>query len=633
MFRPLAMKHVRIQILTGDLPRACLTLAELGIFSPDPRPDMEGEFPRLPGEHYGDLYAQAHSRLERILKLVPLATVLQLQELREVTEADLERLGERLREIWGRCSEIEEQFRQLNEEERGVRQLEHALDNFAHLDLDLGLLQGEKLFLHLAVGSAPRSNIPQLREALTLAGSFLYVFMEGEEYAHIIVAGPRGEREEEVHHLLDTAGFTPFEIPRELNQEPERVRRELQARRETATARRRKLDEELEAYRREIGDELEQARRTLAMAEPFVQVDSAARSSGLLATIRGWVPARELPRLHEALQAQLGNPYLILDRNPEPRERADVPTAMRPGRLTRPFTTLVKEYGIPRYGEIDPTLLFAVSFMFMFGMMFGDIGHGLVIIAAAWFARRTLRSFVPFVVGNGIAATLFGALYGSIFGFEEVLHPLWIAPLSDPIYMLKVALGWGVGFLLLISVANIYNRLITGLAQEALFGPNGVVSVILYLSLLGGFYNLSQDNGFGILPGIAFALSILSLVVYQAHELHAPVGERIIVALVESFEAITGYMSNTLSFLRVAAFSLNHVALAIAVFTLADQMGPTGHWITVVLGNVFILVLEGAIVTIQALRLEYYEGFSRFFSGDGREFKPLRLAGRESAEF
>jgi V/A-type H+/Na+-transporting ATPase subunit I len=630
MLTPLAMKHIRLQLLTEDLPRACLTLAELEVFSPDPRPQLEEEFPGLPGERYAELFAQAHSRLERILKLVPLAPELGLRALREIDEASLEGLGERLREIWGRCSAFEEQFRQISEEERGVRQLEHALDNFAHLDLDLGLLQGEKLFLHLAVGSAPRNNIPQLREALALAGSFLYVFMESEEHAHIIVAGPRGKREEEVQHLLDTAGFTPFEIPRELNQEPERVRRELQARREAAATRRQALEAELGAYQAEVRDELQEARRALAMAEPFVTVDSAARSSGLLSMIRGWVPARELPGLRSALHQRLGNPFLILERDPEPKERAEVPTAMRPGRLTRPFTTLVKEYGIPRYGEIDPTLLFALSFMFMFGMMFGDIGHGLTIVAGAWFGRRILKSFVPFVVGNGLSATLFGVLYGSIFGFEEVLHPVWIAPLSDPIYMLKVALGWGVGFLLLISLVNIYNRLITGFTQEALFGPNGVVSVLLYLSLLGGFYNLYQDHGFGILPGLGCALSILSLVVYQAHEQHAaPVGERIVIALVESFEAITGYMSNTLSFLRVAAFSLNHVALAIAVFTLAEQMGPTGHWITIVLGNLFILVLEGAIVTIQALRLEYYEGFSRFFAGDGREFKPLRLAGRE----
>jgi V/A-type H+-transporting ATPase subunit I len=86
------------------------------------------------------------------------------------------------------------------------------------------------------------------------------------------------------------------------------------------------------------------------------------------------------------------------------------------------------------------------------------------------------------------------------------------------------------------------------------------------------------------------------------------------------------YFANTLSFLRVAAFSLNHAALALAVFALAGTMEAAGHWMVVILGNIFILILEGAIVAIQVLRLEYYEGFSRFFSGDGRAFQPLMLA-------
>jgi V/A-type H+-transporting ATPase subunit I len=119
---------------------------------------------------------------------------------------------------------------------------------------------------------------------------------------------------------------------------------------------------------------------------------------------------------------------------------------------------------------------------------------------------------------------------------------------------------------------------------------------------------------------------------YKWREVDAPLGERILVVFIETLETITGYVSNTLSFLRVAAFSLNHVALAIAVFTLAEMMDVTGHWITIVLGNIFILVLEGGIVTIQTLRLEYYEGFSRFFFGDGREFEPLKLNVKTAGE-
>jgi len=202
---------------------------------------------------------------------------------------------------------------------------------------------------------------------------------------------------------------------------------------------------------------------------------------------------------------------------------------------------------------------------------------------------------------------------------------LWMSPLSEPILMLKIALGWGIGFLLLMSALSIYNRLIENDWMGALLGSNGMVNVALYIGLLWGAYNAFAGNGFGVLPSFLLWGSLGALAYYKWSESNAPHGERIMVVLVESFETIMGSISGTLSFLRVAAFSLNHVALAIAVFTLADMLGPTGHWIMIIFGNVFILVLEGAIVAIQTLRLEYYEGFTRFYSGDGIEFQPLRL--------
>ena len=141
--------------------------------------------------------------------------------------------------------------------------------------------------------------------------------------------------------------------------------------------------------------------------------------------------------------------------------------------------------------------------------------------------------------------------------------------------------------------------------------------------IYGGHQLMSEQGSIGPITGLAILLPFLVILAYKWRENESPLGEKILVVAVEGFESIISYVSNTLSFLRVAAFSLNHVALAIAVFTLADMLGETGHWITVVLGNIFIIVVEGFIVTIQVLRLEYYEGFSRFFRGDGRSFKPL----------
>jgi V/A-type H+-transporting ATPase subunit I len=149
--------------------------------------------------------------------------------------------------------------------------------------------------------------------------------------------------------------------------------------------------------------------------------------------------------------------------------------------------------------------------------------------------------------------------------------------------------------------------------------------MLLYLGMIYAGYRLFTTGTPGIIGWIALTAPMLLILGYKWVENTSSFGERIIIVLIEGFETIMSYISNTLSFLRVAAFSLNHVALAIAVFTLGEMMDTTGYWITVVLGNIFILVLEGAIVAIQVLRLEYYEGFSRFFSGSGREFRPLTL--------
>ncbi len=155
---------------------------------------------------------------------------------------------------------------------------------------------------------------------------------------------------------------------------------------------------------------------------------------------------------------------------------------------------------------------------------------------------------------------------------------------------------------------------------------NWAFPLFFWGGLLYLVYDYYADGGFSLVAAASTLLSLLVLLTYKAIQTKASPGERMLVAFIETFETLTGYISNTLSFLRVAAFSLNHVALAIAVFALADMMVTVqAHILMVICGNLFILVLEGAIVTIQALRLEYYEGFSRFYSGDGLEFRPLRL--------
>ena len=625
-FTPLPMKHVQLQLLTSDLPQACLVLAELRVFAPDFRPFPDQGFTDTPGARFRQLYRLARERLDKVSRHIRLPERIRLQRGQPISEPELERTCDWLGLLWQRCSTFEEAFRRFDEEEAMIDQLEQALANFRELDIDLGRLQGERRFLDLRVGLLPSGNLEQLRDAVRIAGYLLFDYLHQEKTTHVVVVGPKGVKERELGSVLDTAGFQPLAVPDEILDQPQRVRERLRERRSALAGRREQKRREMERCADEVRERLQQARATLALAAPFVQVETAAHSANRLAILCGWVPARELKRTRAALEEALPHPFQLRSRNPTATERPLVPSSMPAGSLLAPFATLVRQYGIPRYGEIDPTPLFALTFLAMFGMMFGDIGHGAVIALTAWLARRKLRSFTPFVIGAGASAALFGLFYGSLFGYEGVISPVWIPPLSDPLYMLTVALLWGIGFLLLISLIFIHNRLIEGERMRALFDTNGLIATLFYLSLLYGLYTLYRDGRFNRLAAVTGVVSLLLLLGYRIGRNRSALGERLLIALIETFEAITGYISNTLSFLRVAAFSLNHVALAIAVFTLAEMIESThGHLLMVLFGNLFILVLEGAIVTIQALRLEYYEGFSRFYSGDGIGFEPLAL--------
>ncbi|MBT4078215.1 MAG: ATPase, partial [Gammaproteobacteria bacterium] len=191
--------------------------------------------------------------------------------------------------------------------------------------------------------------------------------------------------------------------------------------------------------------------------------------------------------------------------------------------------------------------------------------------------------------------------------------------------VLLLALVWGAFFLVISNLLAIRNYLVVGLTQQAFYSGKGIAGLLFYLAALFSGYQLMKHGQFGVLEMLSLFLPMAVIMRYQWKQTSAGFFEKALVVLIETLEQIISSVSGTLSFLRVAAFSLNHIALAAAVFSIAAMMGTTGHWITIVLGNIFIIVLEGAIVAIQCLRLEYYEGFSRFFSGKGKAFEPLKL--------
>jgi V/A-type H+-transporting ATPase subunit I len=424
-----------------------------------------------------------------------------------------------------------------------------------------------------------------------------------------------------------------MEIPEEFRDYPRRLQQRLAAQLTGIEQEERVFEQRMEKARRQHGSFLIHAATRLNLAQIQAELSQWLRGKGALVSLCGWVPKKYVARLRHLLDERIAERYMMQVRDPLPEEREQVPSYSEHNRLLQPFAAFVRNYGVPRYGEIDPTWLFAMSYVLMFGMMFGDIGQGLVIAAAALVLRRRLKQFTIFVVAIGLSSAAFGVVYGSVFGYEEWVHPLWMSPLSDPVLMLQVALAWGVAFITLATLLTVHNSWVEGASQEALWGGKGLVGLLLYIALLFGGWQYLVHERFGILESALIGVPLLAILIRSWRTLEAPPGERLLVAFIEGFETVMSYVTNTLSFLRVAAFSLNHVALIVAVFTLAGMLGGAGHWITVVLGNLFVLVLEGAIVAIQVLRLEYYEGFSRFYRGDGVPFKPLVLGPAQAGRY
>ncbi|WP_295457359.1 V-type ATPase 116kDa subunit family protein [uncultured Thiodictyon sp.] len=625
MLRPRLMKHVRLLVLTEDLPQASLALAQTENFHPDPRTPAAAALVGLPARDYCETYHQAHARLDKIAKLIPLEEYPALAQVRVVPHQELTDLNGWLGEAWQEASSYEEQLRRLDDQERLIREQAAALVNFQHLDIDLKMLRNKTRFLDFYVGIVPRENLLRLEGAVGLAAHLLHVYMQRGEQSHVVIVGPTGERETQLTAVLAAAGFQPLAIPAELDEQPEQLSQTLETRQAQVRTDRESLHERLTQWFDPLRGRLLEARRTLLLAEPLVTLDPSIRSSGHLAHLAGWVPAHALPALSERLTGTLTRPFELQARDPLPAERALVPTVPVKNWLLTPFALLVKQYGIPEYGEVDPTPWFAVTYLAMFGAMFGDVGQGAVIAGLAWAFRTRLGDLWRFGLLAGLSSVAFGLVYGSVFGYDHALPALWMSPIHDPILMLELALGYGVIFLTIACLLAIYNRLAIGNRWGAVFGHHGMVNLLFYLALVWGGLNLARGTAFGTAPLLLVVGALAALAWFSWQHLAAPLGEKILVVFIETLETVIGYVSNTLSFLRVAAFSINHVALSIAVFTLAGMMGDFGHLITVILGNVFVLVLEGGIVMIQVMRLQYYEGFSRYFAGEGHEFTPLRL--------
>lgn len=628
MFRAEPLVKIRLLLVASEAADAALELARFGVFSPA-RHATRG-LDEEPALAYREAWLEAESRVSRLIERCGgLGDIDMPQGVEAPTLADLEELNLWLRKVWDACMVAHEGEDRIQEEIRHLEALQDTLGKLDHLNVDLGQLLRPNSLLAVNIGSLPSASVKRMGEALSMTTSILYAFDTVGDQTYAVIAGPK-ERHKEVRGLLAQAGWRELPVPQELCAHPDAARNCLAEHRRLVEARAATECAALDSLRNEFRAGLEEARLRVALGRPLaVAAVNGVRGRGGLANISGWIPARRTDALRAALDGRFHGQYWLDVEIPAAAEARQVPSLVRyPGWL-RPFVPLVRSYGIPRYGEFDPAVMFAVAYLLLFGAMFGDVGHGGVILVLAILFRTRLGRGAWIGIAAGMVSMGFGLLYGSVFGYEDLIAPIWISPLHNPTHVLSVAILFGVGFIAFTLLANIYNKAHAAQAAEALFDSGGIAGLMFYLGAVGSLLELADMAEFGPVAPIMTLAGIVMVAIFKWVETRATFGERVLVTAIETLETGINLFANTLSFMRVAAFSLNHVALALAIFTIANGLGTTGHWLTIFLGNIIVIVLEGGIVAIQALRLMYFEGFSRFFSGDGTAFVPLRLAGAE----
>lgn len=324
------------------------------------------------------------------------------------------------------------------------------------------------------------------------------------------------------------------------------------------------------------------------------------------------------------------------------------PTKLKNPRFFKPFEMFIRMYGLPANDEIDPTMFVALTYTFIFGAMFGDVGQGLCLFVFGGLLYLIKKINLAGIISiAGLFSTFFGFMFGSIFGFETIIEPVWLRPAEAMVNLpfigrlntvFVVAISIGMGIILLTMILNIINSIHEKDTEKIWFDTNGVAGLVFYGSLVLTIVLFMTGNPvpgtavlfimFGIPLLLIFFKEPLTRILEKKAEKAIPGGKAMFViqGFFELFEVLLSYFSNTLSFVRVGAFAVSHAAMMEVVLMLAGAEAGTPNWLVIILGNLFVCGMEGLIVGIQVLRLEYYELFSRFYRGTGREFKPYGKA-------
>lgn len=501
------------------------------------------------------------------------------------------------------------------------------------IGLDVGLEQFFNFeFIKFRFGKMPKKTYKQLELYIDELEAIVTPVSQDEDYTWLIYFTPR-KYSEKVDGVFSSLYFERVRISGELKGTPAEALKQIEDKIEGLKAEQKRMDEVI----RNLNDSNKEKAICLYYSSErlnrIIEVRKYASHTAESFYIIGWIPEEDLKALVPILDED--KKIIYIEEKPDLIKTIKPPTEIRNNSIFRPFETLVRMYGLPSYNEIDPTAFVGITYFIMFGLMFGDVGQGFILFAGGLLLMKMKIALGGIILGAGLSSFIFGFLYGSIFGFEHWIEPLMISPMNNINTMLIIGISIGVVLITSAMVLNIINGIKSRNLIRIFLDRNGVAGFVFYWGIVFIAAFVLQNKKLIIPIGsiaIILFLSLLAMFIKEPVEnlLHRrkvfPNGNGVffVQTFFELFDTVLSFISNTISFIRLSAFALNHIGLFMAVFILADMMKGFGSVTAVILGNILIIGLEGLIVGIQALRLEYYELFSRFFTGEGRPYKPLR---------
>jgi V/A-type H+-transporting ATPase subunit I len=574
-----------------------------------------------------------------------------IQVTAETWQALMEDTCQKIATLKKEADSLNEALSHLQEKTSELDNTKGMLTRMEIMGADLSAMEDLKE-IYVAIARVPIKNFNGLETALTGLPVFIDHYSLAKEATFVCLASSN-KHQAEIEKIMRTYHAEIFHIPKDLPHDLNEALKEVNKQLKENSEKEKAVCDSLSKLGNENKNNLAAWKENSENILALLNAEKKMGESGRLATVKGFVPQKKFQELTEKVTGMLDGKVLVLTN--EVAEAEDPPTKISHGRLVSPFEELTKLYGLPHYNELDPTSIMAISFPILFGLMFGDIGDGLVLLVgglAMFFLikkNQGIRNVCWIMAMCGLAAVVAGALYGEVFG-KALLTPLWFDPFSPTTNVFSFLI-----FALCLGVAQILSGLVLEMANFAIkrdFADAIFLSVpriafyvcCVYLIVVYKLNIALWFSGPVLLIVIPFILMVIAKPAFvtvsnlslravetQGEEELAPgthegsLGQ----SLFEGGDFMTRLLSNTISYTRILALLMAHWALLLVTYTVASLIGFSSiesliiSGIVIVGGNIFVIALEGLVVFIHTLRLHFYEWFSKFYKGTGTDFKPF----------